>query len=117
MATISPTTAVSAKGVVTITWAGVSTADTMTAVQLADDGAEFAACQMTGTWGSATVTLAGSEDDTTYLTVKDRTGTAVSATANARFDNISTAAKYLKPASTGGTADNVDVVLTLRRRK
>lgn len=116
MATIDPTFAVSQQyGHTTITWTGVSTADTMTAVHLKDHGLNEASVQMTGTWGSATVTLAGSEDNSTFLTLKDRTNNAVSATANARFE-LSSNTAYIKPVSSGGTADNVDVVVTLRGR-
>lgn len=112
MATITPTTSYD-NGALQVTWTGVSTADTMVAYEVPDQAAWFAALQMTGTWGGSTVTLQGSEDNSTYLTIKDRSGTAISATANARFD-LSTGAKYVKPASSGGTGDNVDVVLTLR---
>lgn len=113
MATITPALTIVA-GVPRITWTGVSTADTMVAFgPLPGKSAEFASVLLSGTWGSSTVTLAGSEDNSTFITLKDRTGTAVSGTANTRFE-LSTAASYLKPASSGGTADNVDVVVVLR---
>ena len=112
MATITPTTSFD-NGALQVTWTGVSTADTMVAYELPNGAAEFASMQATGTWGSSTVTLGFSEDGTTYITGKDRSNTAISGTANYRAE-ISTAAKYVKPASSGGTADNVDVVLTLR---
>lgn len=113
MATITPALTIVA-GIPRITWTGVSTADTMTAFgPITGKSLEFASVLLSGTWGSSTVTLAGSEDGTTFVTLKDRTGTAVSATADARFE-LSTSASYLKPASSGGTADNVDVVVVLR---
>lgn len=113
MATITPALTIVA-GVPRITWTGVSTADTMTAYgPITNRALEFASVLLSGTWGSATVTLGGSEDGTTYLTLKDRANTSVSATANARFE-LSTSASYLKPASSGGTNDNVDVVVVLR---
>lgn len=113
MATVAPTTA-AGEGYLKVTWTGVSTADTMTAYGPVNNRAgSFGSVMMTGTWGSATVTLAASEDGTTYLTAKDRNNTAVSATSNARFE-LSSSAVYFKPTSSGGTADNVDVVLILR---
>jgi hypothetical protein len=113
MATITPALTIVA-GIPRITWTGVSTADTMVAYgPITGKSLEFASVLKSGTWGGSTVTLAGSEDGTTYLTLKDRTGTAVSSTANARYE-LSTSASYLKPTSSGGTADNVDVVVVLR---
>lgn len=113
MATITPALTIVA-GVPRITWTGVSTADTMSAFgPLQGKSAEFASVLLSGTWGGSTATLTGSEDGTTFLTLKDRTNNNISATANARFE-ISTSASYLKPTSSGGTADNIDVVVVLR---
>lgn len=116
MATIAPVLAYdSVSNSSTVTWTGVSTADTMTSYKLQGRAAEFACVEMSGAaaWGSATVTLKGSNDDSVYITLKDRTNNSVSATADAFFE-LSTAAKWIKPASSGGTADNVDVIVHLR---
>lgn len=113
MATITPTVTNSEKGVL-VTWTGVSTADTMTAYQV-DGGAHRGAfLMMEGTWGSSTVVLKGSNDGSVYLGFKDMTGTTISATADTAF-NVRTAAKYLNPASSGGTNDNVNVTLFIPR--
>ena len=113
MATITPALTVVA-GIPRITWTGVSTADTMVAYgPILSRSGEFGSVLLSGTWGSSTVALTGSEDGTTYIALKDRNGTAISGTANARFE-LSTSASYLKPTSTGGTSDNVDVVVVLR---
>lgn len=112
MATVSPAPSIpSASNIPVLTWTGVSTADTMTPVVVRKGSS--GAVQMTGTWGSATVKLQGSLDGTTYFDLKDASGTTISATSNAYFQ-FTTSAVYLKPASSGGTADNVDVVLVLR---
>lgn len=113
MATITPTVTNSDKGVL-VTWTGVSTADTITAYQLDGGAKDGAFLLLEGTWGSATVTMVGSNDDTNYVNFKDQTGTAISATANAAF-NVRTSAKYVKLASTGGTGDNVNATLFIPR--
>lgn len=114
MATISPDT-VSTDNVPMVSWTGVSTADTMTEYKVRGPAGEFASVQLTGTWGSATVVLQGSNDATTWFTLKDVAGSSISATANAYFE-FKTAAKFIKPSSSGGTGDNVDVKVTLRGR-
>lgn len=98
----------------TVTWSGLSTADTAVAFgPIKGRGGTFASVQLTGTWGGATVVLQVSNDNVTFVTLKDRNGTNVSASANNWFE-LSTSGLYLKPSSSGGVADNVDVVVTLR---
>lgn len=112
MATITPALSI-VDGVPRITWTGVSTADTMVSWKVQEQRALAGAVQFKSTFGSSTVKLQASNDDTTFADMKDVNGTAISATAAAFFE-FSTAAGYLKPASSGGTADNVDVVMILR---
>lgn len=116
MATIDPTfSSVSAQGTTIhlITWSGLSTADTATAFAVPSIAGIAASVQMSGTWGGATVVLQASNNGSTYATIKDLTATAISATANALFE-FTNSSIYLKPVSSGGAADNVDVVLVLR---
>lgn len=113
MATIEPTVAKIGDTVV-VTWSGVSTADTMTAYNLSSGAPSRMSVQLSsGAWGGSTVTLAGSNNNSTFVTLKDLNSVAVSATANAWFE-VSTCAAYIKPASSGGTADNVDVVIAFK---
>lgn len=115
MATIAPTVSVNGE-VVTLTWSGVSTTtDTPTAYGpiTKGKGARFASATIGGTFGGATAVLQGSNDNTTYGTLTDLAGNAVSATA-AKFQEFSSSALYLKPAVTGGTGDNVDIVVLMR---
>lgn len=112
MATISPTLSV-VDGIPRITWTGVSTADTMVAFPIQNQRGLAGAVQVVGTFGSSTVKLQASNDGSTFADMKDVNGTAISLTATGYFE-FSTAAGYIKPASSGGTADNVDVIVVLR---
>jgi hypothetical protein len=69
--------------------------------------------QVTGTFGSATIALQVSNDGTNFVTLKDGSGVAITFTA-AGMAEFSTAARYIKPTSSGGTADNVTVTIVLR---
>jgi P pilus assembly chaperone PapD len=69
--------------------------------------------QITGTFGGATIALQVSNDGTNYVTLKDGSGSDISLTS-AGMREFSTAALYLKPTSSGGTADNVTVTVVLR---
>jgi len=112
MATITPALTVTS-GVGILTWTGVSTADTMTAQVIKEKIGAIGSVAFTGTWGSATVKLQGSNDGTNYFDLKDVTGNTISATANAYFE-FSLSCLYLKPASSGGSADNVEVTVVMR---
>lgn len=113
MTTINPSVAIPATGVKTITWANMATGDTISPALPAPMLGALASVQIAGTFGGSTVALKASEDDSTYLAVKDVEGTAVSATTAARFE-VSTAALYLKPAISGGASDSVTVIVTVR---
>lgn len=112
MATISPALT-TVDGIPRITWTGVSTADTMTAWKFTSGKRTYGAYQTSGTFGGATVKPQVSVDGTTFFDMKDISGTAMTGTAAGLFD-FATSANYIKPASSGGTADNVDVVIVLK---
>jgi len=113
MAVIDPTVSRLGDSAV-VTWAGVSTADTMTGYNISGGGPARMSVQLSSVaWGGSTVVLQGSNNNTTFVTVKDLNSTAVSATANAWFE-VETCAAYIKPASSGGTADNVDVIIAFK---
>ena len=113
MATIIPTTVEEQVRAAAYRWTDYSTADTSTPIKVQNMQGLAGSVQVTGTFGSATSTLQASNDGTTYVTLKDSAGTAISFTA-AGMAEFSTAALYLKPTSTGGTADNVTVTVILR---
>ena len=113
MATIIPTTVEEQVRAAAYRWTDYSTADTSTPIKVQNMQGLAGSVQVTGTFGSATITLQASNDGTNYVTLKDSAGTAISFTA-AGMAEFSTAALYLKPTSTGGTADNVTVTVILR---
>jgi hypothetical protein len=114
MATISPTLSPESTGKFELhQWADFSTADTATPMQQSAKPANLATVQVVGTFGGATVTLEGSNDGTNYVTMRDVDGADISFTA-AGYAEFSTAFRYIRPASTGGTGDDVDVYICLR---
>lgn len=113
MATITNTHNTLAAGVEQYTWSGVATANTMTGLILSGLGPAVGSVQATGTFGGSTVTLQGSCDGTNYFTLKDTAGTAISFTAAGGAD-FSTAVAFIRPASSGGTGDNVNVTVVIR---
>lgn len=114
MATITSVSAVTGD-VNTITWTGVSTVDTATAIGPLNKGkgAIRAAVTFGGTFGGATVVLQGSVDNVTFATLTDLAGNAVSATA-AKVQEFSSSALYFKPVVSGGAGDDVNIVLAMR---
>lgn len=114
MADIAPTKKFTAEGIPYIEWADITTStDTPLKFALTDRWGLSGAVQFGGTFGGATVKLQVSNDGTTWADLKDVHKDAVSATAAAMFD-FSTSAAYIKPDVSGGSANNVDVILVLR---
>jgi hypothetical protein len=113
MATIIPTTVEQQIQAAAYRWTDYSTADTSTPIKVQNMQGLAGSVQVTGTFGGATITLQGSNDGTNYVTLKDSAGTAISFTA-AGMAEFSTAALFVKPTSSGGTADNVTVTVILR---
>lgn len=79
------------------------------------DAAEFpdqtdAVVTLTGTWGGGTIVIEGSNDGTTYVTVTDPQGNAISKTANA-LEQITEVPRYLRPALSGGSGVAVRVMI------
>ena len=113
MATIVPTTVEEQIRAAAYRWTDYSTADTATPVKVQNMQGLAGSVQVTGTFGGATVALQVSNDGTNFVTLKDGTGTDITFTA-AGMAEFSTAALYVKPTSSGGTADNVTVTVVLR---
>ena len=110
MATIIPT---EVTGSTSYRWTDYSTADDATPVRMTNQEGLAGSVQVTGTFGSATIALQVSNDGSNYVTLKDSAGENISFTA-AGMAEFSTAALYIKPTSSGGTADNVTVTIVLR---
>jgi hypothetical protein len=96
-----------------VTWADIITGDTIVTLPVAAQAAVAGAVQFGGTFGGATIKLQVSNDGVTYFDMKDLSGTTISATANAIFE-FTTAAMFLRPVITGGSANAVDVTVVLR---
>jgi hypothetical protein len=97
----------------TVTWSAVSTADTEIAYALNGGKSSRGAVQFDGTFGGATVVLQGSVDGTTYVTLRDTAGNAISDTSADVFF-FETAVNYIKPLVTGGTGDSLNIRVALR---
>jgi hypothetical protein len=117
MPTVSPAIAavqVSGGSTPRLSWSGIITGDTINAFGVAGQGGVRGSVQIGGTFGGATVTLEGSNDGTTYFTLKALdNSTNISATAAAYFE-FSTAALYIRPAVAGGSANSINVTVVLR---
>ena len=99
------------KGVLRCVWeamAGVTTALPMSAPQYPDR--TFTG---TGTWGSATLVLEGSNDGVTYITLNCMTATG-EVTVASFTDNFGALliehTLYVRPKTTGGTGTDLDVI-------
>lgn len=113
MANITPTRTALEFGSESVVWTGLSTADTAIGVYANKTTGAVGAMQCTGTFGGATITLQGSNDGSNFYAITDPAGNDVVLTADGIID-FSTAAAYIRPASSGGTADDVTVTVILR---
>lgn len=112
MATVSPVIDLSLP-VPRVVWEEAATGDTLESYVLEQQYGIAAAVQISGTFGGATAAMEVSNDGSTWFALKDLYGFNVSATANALFE-ISTSALYIRPAISGGTGDDIDVVMLVR---
>ena len=110
MANIVPT---AVEGSTSYRWTDYSTADEATPVRMQNMEGLAGAVQVTGTFGGATIALQVSNNGTNFVTLNDAVGSPITFTA-AGMREFSTAALFIKPTSSGGTADNVTVTITLR---
>src|SRR3989442_10538117 len=110
-ATITPTiTAASGTSGKVYSWSGMAGADTPVSAPASD--CIDLTVQVSGTFGTTTVTLQGSMDDATYATLNDTSGTpaALSFTA-AAFKHVQEKANYLRPGLSGGTGTGLKVAV------
>ncbi|MBL4757398.1 MAG: hypothetical protein JKY32_07120 [Rhizobiales bacterium] len=112
MATISPQRTL-ANPSTEYLWETAKTVDTILSVELEGAQGLGGAVTATGTFGGATITMQGSIDDVNFFTLKDAFGSNISFTVGGLAE-FSTGARYLKFDMSGGTADDVDVIISLR---
>ena len=94
------------------TWAAETTAGSATIERYAPHvSLVCAAVQVSGTFGSATVVLQGSNDGITYATLKDPSGANLSFTA-AGYAEFSSGASFIKPSISGGTGDSLNIIVS-----
>ena len=113
MATITPTMTPTTEGIPRIIWEGAATGDTINAYAMTQQYGLAASIQIVGTFGGATVALEVSNDGTNWAAASDVQGDAVSATA-AAYHELSVSAAYVRPTVTGGTGDDIDIIMVLR---
>lgn len=111
MATITPTITSLTNGIASITWAAQTDADTATAFD--NFGFRRGAVQFDGTFGGATIVLQGSNDGSTFSTLDDVAGVAISATAAGIFD-FNGHCRYIRPLVTAGTAESLNTRVIMR---
>ena len=93
------------------TWTGETTAGNASIPRYAPHvSLTTASVQVSGTIGGATVALQGSNDGVTYTTLKDTAGSPLSFAA-AGYAEFSSAAAFIKPLISGGTGDNINVIV------
>lgn len=101
-------------GLELFTYDNLDTADTSPPVIQAGSYASLAgSVQVVGTFGGATVTLQGSNDNTNWVTLKDVFGSDVSLTSTGAHE-FSTSMRYIRPLVSSGSGDDLDVYITVR---
>jgi hypothetical protein len=116
MATVTPAiTIINIRGmsVPRLAWSSIVTGDTIESYGITAQAGVAGAVQFSGTFGGATIALQGSNDGTTFYTLEDLQGTAISGTAAGYFE-FTTAALYLRPSISGGSGNAVNVIAMLR---
>jgi len=93
-------------------WETMGNADTGTSIET--NNLVDMTVTIDGTFGSATVTIQGSNDGTNWHSMTDPQGNAVAKTA-AAMEVLSEAPRYIRAITSGGTGTDVDVILLARR--
>ncbi len=101
-------------GAVLYTWETLGDADNGAAITL--PYAADITVQASGTFGSATVRLQGSNDGTNWHNMTQKGGTsALGFTANG-LHSVNENPAYIRPHTTGGTGTDVDVTVAIHAR-
>jgi hypothetical protein len=113
MATVTPVLNTTVVGVPRLIWEALATGDTVTPFVVTQQYGLAASVQVVGTFGGATVSLEVSNDGTNWVIAKDLQGEDITLTDTGYFE-FSLSAAYIRPAISGGTSDDVDVIVVLR---
>lgn len=92
-----------------ITWADLASGDSGAAIEAGH--AKNLSVQLSGTFTSTTIVFEGSNDGTTYYTLDDIEGTAISKTG-AAFSEVRDRPRFVRPRSSVGGA-STDVTATM----
>lgn len=118
MAAIAPTINYSSGDQTLVaTWANVTEGDTFVSL----GGGQYMDyadrnVQIIGTFGSATVVVNGSNDNSNFAPLTDPQGNAISKTA-AALEQITENTLFVKPTHSGGTSESVTVIMVMRRNR
>lgn len=100
-------------GVAMVTWATLGDAETGGAANT--DGRSDYTITASGTWGAATVTMEGSNDNSNWFPMTDFLGVAMTFTANG-MKTVGTSPFYVRARTSGGTGTDVTVILAGKPR-
>jgi hypothetical protein len=107
-------TTIPVSGVTVYIYDNLDTADSSPAVITVGGSAAIAGfMQVIGTFGGASVALQGSNDGPNWVALNDTQGEAIAITA-AGGAEFSASCVYLRPLASGGTGDDVDVLISFR---
>jgi hypothetical protein len=113
MATITPTYPESLAGEKgTVLWETVTCGDTGESLELNDFNDNTV--QVMGTFNSQTLTMQGSNDNTTWFTLTDNSGSSIAFTA-AGGKLIAEAPRYVRPSFSGSSGGDLDIYLQVRK--
>lgn len=113
MPTVSPSLNTSVADNPRVIWEALATGDTINPFVMSQQYGLAASIQISGTFGGATVKVQISNDNVSYYDMEDVTGTPVSTTSGGLYE-VSTAAVYIKPVVTSGSANDIDVIIAFR---
>lgn len=115
MATITPTIdRDSIPGAVLATWAAMATGDVGAGVPIAY--AADLTGQVTGTFGGATITWQGSNDNTNWHPMTQKSGTGNMAFTSAAVHTANENPAWIRPAVTGGTSVVLKGIIAIHAR-
>jgi len=114
MPTINPKLDMTVSGVPRVIWEGAATGDTLTPFVLQQQYGLAGSLQAVGTFGGATIGLQVSNDGTNWATAKDLGGNNVTTTTAAGYFEISLSGAYIRPTITGGSGNDIDIIVVLR---
>ena len=113
MAAITPVIDRTIAKIPRVIWETITSADTPDALPISEQWGLAASVQVVGTFGDATVVMEHSNDGTNWVTAKDLQGNDISLTATGMAE-FSLSSAYIRPAVTGGSGYDIDVIVVFR---